>query len=47
MITVRCPACRDWDVSSRSGTGLLQALREHQAQCPALWGNNSLKEETR
>jgi len=47
MITVKCPACRDWDVSSSTGTGLLQALRAHQANCPDYRGINFLKEKTR
>jgi len=48
MITVKCPACKDWELPSRSGVGLLEALRQHEQTCPAKQqGINFLKEKTR
>jgi len=45
MITVKCPACRDWELPSTSGLGLLEALRRHEQTCPSLRGINSLRRQ--
>jgi len=47
MITVRCPVCREWSRTAAFGNGLLDALQEHQQNCPDEWGINFLKEKTR